>query len=57
METKEPIKINVSMAGSLTFEWWTPETAALMCDLCQKCKGWNSGEKPLDCTAGNPYCG
>lgn len=49
--------LKIDKNGRITSEWWTKESADMICRLCQKCKGWNSGEKPLECVAGNQWCG
>lgn len=43
--------------GHLISDWWDEETADILCKLCTDCPGWRSGKKPLDCTAGNQWCG
>lgn len=57
MVDKSPIVITVTDVGHLTCEWWTPDAGDIICKLCQDCRGWRTDTRPIDCTAGNPYCG
>jgi hypothetical protein len=60
IQNPDPRPITISIdphSGHLISSWWDPATGDLICTLCSDCKGWNSPEKPLDCSAGNPWCG
>ena len=51
------IVITITKEGQVISDWWSPELANILCGMCKKCKGWDSGEKPLDCVTGNKWCG
>jgi hypothetical protein len=51
------LTIVVNPEGKVSTDWWTKEIGTMFCKLCQKCKGWDSGEKPLECTVGVQWCG
>ena len=51
-------EINLIVSGdTIQSDWWTPELVDMLCDICQKCSGYKSEEKPLDCLIGNQWCG
>jgi hypothetical protein len=49
--------LEFSSDGTVHSDWWTPEAGDMLCALCGKCPGWESVKKPLDCVAGNRWCG
>lgn len=46
--------IKILPGGEVASEWWTPTTGELLCELCGECDGRHP---PVDCVAGNPWCG
>jgi hypothetical protein len=55
MSTKLVLKIDKN--GRITSEWWTKDLANMFCRICQKCKGWKTEERPIDCLNANRWCG
>jgi len=53
----QTVKLTIGKDGKVVTDWWTKKTGDFLCSLCQKCKGWDSGEKPMECVMGNPWCG
>jgi len=56
-EKNKKIELRILPGGRIESDWWTPEVGDLICALCGKCQGWRTEEKPIDCLAGNPWCG
>jgi len=50
--------------GRLVIEWWTPETADVVCSICGQCPGWRERSRNLvlnlslfPCPVCSIYCG
>lgn len=56
-EGREDIEITIAPDGSIHSNWWTPQIAELLCELCSaeesKCEKDGVGI----CVVSNPWCG